>query len=157
VSTGVAARVAAHPFLAGMDPGHRAALAAEGTAVRLPAGHRVFAEGAPADRFWLLESGRVALDVPVPGNADTVVETLAGPTVLGWSWLLPPYRWHFGAVARTDVEAVAFDAASVRRRCAGDPRLGYALLTRFLPVLADRLHATRVRLLDLYGPPGRTR
>ena len=145
-------RVAAHPFLAGLAPGHRDALAAEATAVSFPAGARVFAEGSGADRFWLLESGGVALDMPVPGRGDVVVETLVGPTVLGWSWLYPPYRWHFGAVAREPSVALAFDAGSVRRRCETDPSFGYAVLNLFAPVIIARLQATRLRMLDLYAP-----
>jgi CRP/FNR family transcriptional regulator, cyclic AMP receptor protein len=145
-------RVSAHPFLAGLAPEHRTALAPDAAAVSFAAGARVFAEGSVADRFWLLESGGVALDMPVPGRGDVVVETLAGPTVLGWSWLYPPYRWHFGAFARESGLALAFDAASVRRRCEVDPVFGYAVLNLFAPVIIQRLQATRLRMLDLYAP-----
>jgi CRP/FNR family transcriptional regulator, cyclic AMP receptor protein len=145
-------RVSAHPFLAALAPEHRTALADDATAVSLAAGARVFAEGSAADRFWLLESGGVALDMPVPGRGDVVVETLAGPTVLGWSWLYPPYRWHFGAVAREPSDALAFDATAVRRRCGADAVFGYAILNLFAPVIIRRLQATRLRMLDLYAP-----
>ena len=145
-------RVAAHPFLAGLAPGHRDALAAEATAVSFPAGARVFAEGSAADRFWLLEHGRVALDMPVPGRGDVIVETLTGPTVLGWSWLYPPYRWHFGAVTHEPSVALGFDAGAVRARCETDPVFGYAVLNLFAPVIIARLQATRLRMLDLYAP-----
>jgi hypothetical protein len=90
--------------------------------------------------------------MPVPGRGDVVVETLAGPTVLGWSWLSPPYRWHFGAVARQPSTALAFDATSVRQRCERDPAFGYAVLNLFAPVIIQRLQATRLRMLDLYAP-----
>jgi CRP-like cAMP-binding protein len=73
--------------------------------------------------------------------------------MLGWSWLHPPYRWHFGAVARVATTAIAFDAASVRRRCDADPAFGYALLRLFTPLITERLQATRLRLLDLYAAP----
>jgi CRP-like cAMP-binding protein len=145
-------RVSGHRFLSGLAPEHRAALAADASVSSFIAGVRLFAEGAVADRFWLLESGAVALDVPVPGRGDVVVETLAGPTVLGWSWLYLPYRWHFGAVAREPSTALAFDAESVRRRCARDPVFGYAMMNLFAPVIIQRLQATRLRMLDLYAP-----
>jgi CRP-like cAMP-binding protein len=148
----LADRVSAHPFLAGLAPEHRQGLTADAVAVSLAVGERVFAEGSVADRFWLLESGGVTLDMPVPGQGDVVVETLTGPTVLGWSWLHPPYRWHFGAVAREPGLALAFDAASVRHRCETDPAFGYAILNRFTPVIIARLQATRLRMLDLYAP-----
>lgn len=152
----LAERVSAHPFLADMAAEHRQVLAADALVVSFTAGERVFAEGSIADRFWLLESGSVALDMPVPGRGDAVVETLAGPTVLGWSWLYPPYRWHFGAVTREPSTAVVFGAASVRRRCDADPGFGYAILNHFAPVIIQRLQATRLRMLDLYAPRGGT-
>jgi CRP-like cAMP-binding protein len=145
-------RVAAHPFLAGLTADHRDALAADATTGSFAAGQRVFAAGSAAETFWLLESGSVALDMPVLGRGDVVVETLTGATVLGWSWLYPPYRWHFGAVAREPSVALAFDAASVRRRCEADAGFGYAVLNLFTPVIIQRLQATRVRMLDLYAP-----
>ena len=77
--------------------------------------------------------------------------------MLGWSWLHPPYRWHFGAMARLATTAIAFDASSVRRRCDADPAFGYAMLRSFTPVITERLQATRLRLLDLYAAPSQVR
>jgi CRP-like cAMP-binding protein len=153
MSDAVTARVSAHPFFAGLRPEQLAALSGDGTPVSFAAGERIFGEGGVADRFWLIETGSVALDMRVPGRGDQVVETLPGGTVLGWSWLHPPYRWHFGAVAREATTAVAFDAASVRRRCDEDTAFGYAILRCFTPVITERLQATRLRVLDLYASP----
>jgi CRP-like cAMP-binding protein len=107
--------------------------------------------------FWLIERGGIALDMRVPGRGDQIVETLGPGTVLGWSWLHRPYRWHFGAVARLATTAIAFDAASVRRRCEADPAFGYAMLSAFTPVITERLQTTRIRLLDLYAAPSQVR
>jgi CRP-like cAMP-binding protein len=148
-------RVVAHPFVAGLPAAHRSTLAEGGTPVSFAAGERIFAENTVADRFWLLDSGSVALDMRVPGRGDQVVETLSGPTVLGWSWLCPPYEWHFGALAREATGAIEFDAAAVRERCESEPSFGFAILRCFTPVIVSRLQATRLRVLDLYGPPNR--
>jgi CRP/FNR family transcriptional regulator, cyclic AMP receptor protein len=153
----VAARISAHPFFAALTDTQRAALAEDGVTVTFAAGERLFAEGGIADQFWLIEQGSIALDMRVPGRGDQVVETLAAGTVLGWSWLHPPYRWHFGAAARLATTAIAFDAASVRRRCDADPAFGYAALRSFTPVIIERLQATRLRLLDLYAAPSQLR
>lgn len=153
--TGVVARVLAQPFFAGLPHALVRELCVFGTPDAFPAGCRVFTEGGPADRFWLLESGSVALGLHVAGHGDQVVETVGAGGVLGWSWLYPPYRWQFDAVTREPVTAVAFDAAAVRRRCDADPELGYALLRLFTPVIVDRLQAARLRLLDLWGAPAR--
>ena len=157
VSTARAEALAAHPFLAGMDADRLAALADLAVPVRLPAGTRLFTEGGAAERFWLIESGQVALDIQLPGRGAVLVETLGAGQVLGWSWLEPPYRWHFGAATRATTDAFEFDADAVRERCDVDPALGYALLRRFLPVVVNRLQASRIRLLDLYAPGAQAR
>ncbi|MGD0245055.1 MAG: cyclic nucleotide-binding domain-containing protein [Streptosporangiaceae bacterium] len=149
----VAARISAQPFFAVLTDTQRAVLAEDGITVAFEAGERLFDEGGVADMFWLIEQGGTALDMRVPGRGDQIVETLGPGTVLGWSWLHPPYRWQFGAVARLATTAIAFDAASVRRRCEADPAFGYAMLRAFTPVITERLQATRLRLLDLYAAP----
>jgi CRP/FNR family transcriptional regulator, cyclic AMP receptor protein len=148
--------VSLEAFLSGLAEPHAEALVELGRTVEFRAGHRLFAEGGTADRFWLIRCGQVALDVHVPGRGPVLLETLGAGQVLGWSWLAEPHRWHFGAVSREPTEAVEFEAAAVRARCAADPEFGCALLGRFLPVLVNRLQATRVRLLDLYAPHGGT-
>jgi CRP/FNR family transcriptional regulator, cyclic AMP receptor protein len=153
----VAARISAHSFFAALTADQRTALAGDGAAVTFTVGQRLFDEGGIADRFWLIEDGSIALDMRVPGRGDQVIETLAAGTVLGWSWLHPPYRWHFGAVARVATTAIEFDAPSVRRRCDADPTFGYAALRLFTPVITERLQATRLRLLDLYASPSQLR
>lgn len=157
MTTTVAERISARPFFASLTDGQRAALAEDGTPVTFAAGARIFTEGEIADRFWLVEEGGVALDMRVPGRGDQTLETLAAGTVLGWSWLYPPYRWHFGAVARLSTVAIAFDATAVRHRCDTDPAFGYAVLSLFTPVIIERLQATRLRLLDLYASPAQAR
>ena len=153
----VAARISAHPFFAALTDAQLVALAEDAITETFTAGQRLFDEGGIADRFWLIEHGSIALDMRVPGRGDQIVETLGPGTVLGWSWLHPPYRWHFRAVARLATTAIAFDAASVRRRCDADPAFGYAMLRSFTPVITERLQATRLRLLDLYAAPSQVR
>ena len=101
----------------------------------LPAGQYLFHEGEPADRFFVVRRGRVALDVHVPRAADQVVDTVDEGDVVGWSWLVPPYRWFFDARAVADVSAVAFDATCLRGKCEEDPALGYALMQRVAQVM----------------------
>ena len=151
------ARISAHPFFGVLTDAQLAALAEDAITETFTAGQRLFDEGGIADRFWLIERGNIALDMGIPGRGDQIVETLGPGTVLGWSWLHAPYRWHFGAVARVATTTIAFDAASVRRRCDTDPAFGYAMLRSFTPVITERLQATRLRLLDLYAAPSQVR
>ena len=146
-----AAALATHPFLHGMTREQLAVLAGAASEVMFPAGHRLFEDGGNADHFWLIESGHVTLDLHVPGQGRMKIDTIGMGEVLGWSWLFPPYRWAFGAVAASPVEAFEFDGRAVRARCESDPALGYELTKRFAMVLIQRLEATRMQLLDLYG------
>ncbi|GAA1823449.1 cyclic nucleotide-binding domain-containing protein [Planosporangium flavigriseum] len=145
--------LAAQPFLAGLSEQHLRQLSYMASRTVLPAGSRVFSEGSRADRFWLINRGRVDLDTYVPGRGRVVVESLGAGSVLGWSWMFPPYRWHFGAVAVETTFAVALDAFGVRRLTDADHELGYQLTRRFMQVVVERLQATRMRLLDLPCPP----
>jgi len=145
--------LAAHPFLAGMDRPQLQRLASWGRRSSFHAGTRVFSEGGHADRFWLIREGQVALDTHIPGRGDVVIETLGPGAVLGWSWLFPPYRWHFGATTVEPTLTVEMDGKSILRLCGEDPEIGYQLNRRFVQVVVERLQATRIRLLDLYDGP----
>lgn len=122
--------------------------------VSFEAGTRLFEEGRRADRFWIVRTGIVALDIQVPGRRAAVIESLGHGELVGWSWHFSPYVWQLGAEATHPVRAWEFDAATVRQMCADDPEFGRAVAAWVGRVLAHRLHATRIRLLDLYGPYG---
>ena len=115
--------------------------------VTFPARHRPFEDGGSANRFWLLQPGHVNLDLHVPGQGRMKIETIGMGELLGWSWLFPPYRWAFGAVAARRVEAFEFDGRMVRACCESDQTLGYELTLRLARVVAKRLQTTRVRLI----------
>jgi len=149
----IADELTEHRFFAGMESGHLEVLTGCGRNVVIPAHAPVMREGGPADTFWALRSGRIAVGVMVPGRGMQTIETLHAGDVLGWAWMFSPYRWHFDADSLDEIHAVTFDAVCLRAKCAADPALGFDLSQRCAGVLAQRLHATRMRLLDLYGPP----
>jgi CRP/FNR family transcriptional regulator, cyclic AMP receptor protein len=146
-----AAALAAHPFLRGMSHDQLGVLAEAARDVSFPARYRLFEDGGSASRFWLIQSGHVSLDLHVPGEGPVVIETIGMGELLGWSWLFPPYKWAFGAVTVTAVEAFEFDAPAVRALCAADPELGNEFNQRVTRVLAKRLQATRIRLIARSG------
>jgi len=145
--------LSSQPFLAGLTPAQLDKLSYWTRKSTFHAGTRLFEEGQRADRFWLLREGHVTLDTHVPGQGTQIVETLGPHAVLGWSWLFPPYRWHFSASAVETTLAVELDGPGVRELCARDHELGYELMRRFVEVVVQRMQATRVRLLDLYRMP----
>ena len=143
------------PFFGDMADEHLALVAGCGSNVHFDADEVLFREGDPADTFFLVRHGEVALEAFVPGRGGMTIETIQSGEVIGWSWLFPPYRWHFDARALGPVRATTFDGACIRGKCADDPRLGFDLMTRFAQVLMERLQWTRLRLLDIYGDGSR--
>lgn len=148
-----AAELAQFPDLASLRPAELDTLARAGREVTYPAGQRLITEDQPANRCWLIRSGRIVLDAQVPGRGDVVVQTLGPGDLLGWSWLVPPYRWHFGARSTEPIEAIEFDAATLTQLADADPQFDHALTRMLFAALLERLQATRARLLDLYGNP----
>ncbi|MFD5256352.1 Crp/Fnr family transcriptional regulator [Streptomyces bobili] len=133
---------------------HRERLMRIAREVSFEAGTRLFEEGRKADRFWIVRTGTVALDLHVPGRQAAVVESLGHGELVGWSWHFAPYKWQLGAEAMSPVRAYEFDADAVRAMCADDPEFGRAIAAWVGRVVAHRLHTSRVRLLDLYAPHG---
>ena len=145
------ALVAESPVFAGLDQPYLELIAGCAHNTGFEAGQYLFREGDQADTFYLVRHGRVMLETFVAGRGALTVETVDEGDVVGWSWLFPPYRWHFDARALDLVRAVAFDGACLRGKCDDDRTLGYELLGRFAPVMLARLQATRMQLLDVYG------
>jgi CRP-like cAMP-binding protein len=143
--------LAQHPFFAGLDQRLLQILAGCATNVRFEAGQFVLREGEEADQFFLLRSGKVSLEIFAPQRGPIVIETLGEGDVLGWSWLTAPYRWNLDARALELTRAIALDGACLRGKCEADHDLGYALYKRFTPVVAQRLQATRLQLLDVHA------
>jgi CRP/FNR family cyclic AMP-dependent transcriptional regulator len=141
----------AQPFFEGLDDSAMDLIAGCGVNARFAAGQPLLREGEPADTFYVLRDGRVALETDAGPRGPVIIETLGPGEVVGWSWLFPPYRWHFDAVALDPVRVVALDGACLRGKCDEDPRLGLELTRRFAGVMLTRLQATRLRLLDVYG------
>jgi len=153
---GIEGLLADVPVFGGLGTRDLETVAGCGRNVRFEAGEQLFREGDAADTFYVVRHGSVALETFVPARGPMMIETIEAGEVIGWSWLFPPYRWHFDARALTQVRATAFDGACLRGKCDADPALGYALMSRFAQVLIERLQWTRLRLLDLYGDGSRS-
>lgn len=139
------------PAFEGMTPGQLELIAGCAHNVVFEKDDFLLREGDPAEVFYVLRSGRVKLEAYVPQRGALLIETVEEGDLLGWSWLFPPYRVGFDASAMETVHAISFDGACLRGKCERDTALGYELMKRFVPVIVERLQATRLRLLDLYG------
>ena len=141
----------AHPFFAGLDDEAIELVVGCATNVHFDPDEYLFRLGDPADRFYVVRHGRVALELHVPGSGQQVVDTVEEDQVLGWSWLVPPHHRFLDARAVVPSSAISLDGVCIRTKCDDDPVLGYAFMQRVAQVMYQRLQSARVRLLDLYG------
>lgn len=125
------------------------------TEIEFPSGALIFDEDDEADTFYLVATGRAGLEVTLPAREPMLIETLGPGELLGVSWLFEPYRWSWRARALAPTTTVAFDAGAVRDRCKSDADLALHVYKTVAGEAVRRLHATRVRLLDLYPGGGR--
>ena len=142
-----------HPFFAGLETEIVQLVAGCARNLRFEAGQYLFHEGEPANEFYLVRHGKVALEILPPGQPPMLFSTLGEGEIVGASWLVPPYRWMFDARATELTRAIGMDAACLRNKCEADHHVGYEMMKRFLPVLLQRLQATRLQILDIYGKP----
>jgi len=149
----IAEYLGTHPFFADVDGAAVADLAGCGRNQHLRTGEYLFREGGTAEHFYVVLSGRISLELFSPGSGAHVVDSVGEGEVLDWPWLIPPHRWMCDARATEPARVVALDSACLRGKCEADPQLGYRVMQRVAQEMARRLHATQVRLLDLYGVP----
>jgi CRP/FNR family transcriptional regulator, cyclic AMP receptor protein len=145
-----------HPFFSGLGDDALTLIAGCAANRHARAGEFLYHEGEPAETFFMIRHGRVAIEAHRPAGGSITIDTVDDGEVLGWSWLIPPHRWQFDARAVESSSLVVFDGTCLRGKCDADPVLGYALMQRVAGVMYARLQSTRVRLLDLYGVPSAT-
>ena len=140
-----------HSFFQGMSPGHIDFVSGCARNARFRKGAFLFREGEDANAFYCIRTGRVALELHVPGRGAVQIDDRKAGDVLGWSWLVEPYRWYSDARAVEEVRALVFDCTCLRNKWQDDPELGYQMYQRFAPLMHRSLQATRLQLVDMYG------
>jgi CRP/FNR family transcriptional regulator, cyclic AMP receptor protein len=141
------ADVAAHPYLVGISPRHIRLLSDCAMRAQFTAGQVIFRKGETANRFYLIEHGKVALESSVGDEVIRIGEVGPGD-LLGWSWIFPPYLWHFDARAVEPTTAIFLYGTILREYCEADPALGYELFKRMSEVMMRRLQAAREKLSE---------
>jgi len=143
--------LAEHPFFKGLEYPYIQLITGCATNVRFNPGEFLFREGEEANQFYIIRHGKVALEIFVPHIGPITIQTVGEGEILGWSWLIPPYHWHFDARCIELTRAIALDGKCLRTKCEEDHHLGYELVKRFAHIITQRLQATRLQLLDVYG------
>lgn len=142
--------LAQHPFFVGLTDAHLNLIASLATPARYGAQQRVFKYDTNANQFYVLRDGKVGVEIPAVSGEPLRIQTVGNGGVLGWSWLIPPYRWLFEARALSPSEILVIDGARLRSECEIDPRLGYELLKRFAALMAERLNSARMAAIRHY-------
>jgi CRP/FNR family transcriptional regulator, cyclic AMP receptor protein len=140
-----------HPIVAGLSLEHVSLIVGCASNVVFKAGEFLFREGDDANQFYVIRQGKIVLETYVPHMGPIAIQTRVAGEVTGWSWMVEPYKWHFDARALELTRAIALDGKCLREKCEKDHDLGYALMKKFSGIISQRLEATRLQLLDIYG------
>jgi CRP/FNR family cyclic AMP-dependent transcriptional regulator len=141
--TALTVYLARHPLFQGLDSQHIARIAGHATEAPYKAEQRVFSQDTEATNFFILREGTVTVEIPALDGEPLTIQNLGPGATLGWSWLIPPYRWLFDARATSDCRVIAVDGKALRAACDENPVLGYELMKRFAALMAERLNAAR--------------
>jgi CRP-like cAMP-binding protein len=139
--------IAQQSFFKGLNPQQLQLLAASALEMKFETGAIIFEEGSPANRFFLILTGRVQLSSEMEDRNVIPVQTLGPGDDLGWSWLFPPYAMHFTARALEPTTTIFFYGTRLREQCEKDHELGYQLMKRIAEVATQSLRATQRRLM----------
>lgn len=150
---GLGRLLAEHPFFKDMQPDVRDIVVGCCANAHYRPGEFLFKEGGQADHFYLIREGGVAVEVHAPGRPGVVVENIGEGDIIGWSWLVEPYRWTFDARAIEQVRAITIDGACLRRKIEANHELGYELYRRFIPIMGRRISEARLRIVELTVDP----
>ena len=140
-----------HPFFKNFIPEYIEVITGCASLVKFDENHMIFKEGQTADNFYLVRHGKIALEMYVPHQGAVIIDTVIEGEVLGWSWLFTPYQTHFDARALELTRAISFDGKCLRKKIDEDHNLGYHIMIQFVQIIQDRLQATRLKLIDMYG------
>jgi CRP-like cAMP-binding protein len=143
-----------HEFFAGLNEDFMQFLSACATEKKFSKGEVLFQQGKKANTFYLVRKGLVSVQVPALVGPVLELQILGENQLLGWSWLIPPYRWNFLARAVEDTVVLEFDGSAILAQCEKDPKFGYELFKRFTALMSERLDAARQKMMDQWNPPG---
>jgi CRP/FNR family transcriptional regulator, cyclic AMP receptor protein len=143
--------LAEHLFFSGFNEEYFALIVGCASNIRVDTGKMILREGEDANQFYLIRSGKVSIQLMTPNKGPVIIQTLHEGDILGWSWLVPPFTWHFDAKAIELTRMIALDGKCLRAKCEEDHDLGYEFLKRFADIMSKRLESTRLQLMDIYG------
>ncbi|MGI9294461.1 MAG: Crp/Fnr family transcriptional regulator [Pseudomonadales bacterium] len=150
----VMAYLTSHEFFSGLDESYMKILSDSAQMLHIAEGDVLFKQGERAEKFYVLCDGKISVQVPAIIGPTLEIQTIGKDQLLGWSWLIPPYRWTFQAITEKDSELIEFDGATILQHCEQDPKFGYELMKHFTILMSERLDAARQRMIQEWYPAG---
>lgn len=150
----IAEYLSAHDFFSGLSDDALKILCECASTHKTKKGQVLFKQGERADKFYVVRNGCISLQIPAVMGPALEIQTQGKDQVLGWSWLISPYKWSFQAKADEDSELLEFDGTAILARCEQEPIFGYEVLKRFAALMSERLDAARQKMMDEWNPPG---
>lgn len=142
--------ISEHAFFVDMPTEYIQTISSCGRNVHFKGGEYIAREGDSADVFYVIRSGHASIEIRTPKEAR-IIQTLRSGDIAGWNWIFPPYKWAFDLRAIEGLSAITLDGKCLREKCELDTDLGYLLMKKFAIIITERLHATRMQLIDVYG------
>jgi CRP-like cAMP-binding protein len=146
--------LSAQEFFLGINPKYLGFLARSASEQQIEPGQILFRPGERAHHFYLIQNGSIAMEIPALTGPTLEVQSLGADRILGWSWLIPPYKWSFQARAEQHSTLLAFDGDAILARCEKEPRFGYELMKRFAALMSERLEVARKKMMEQWDPAG---
>ena len=143
-----------HTIFSNLNPAHIEILVQHAQERSFVVGDMLFRQMDMAEHFYILMDGSIKVQVPAIMGPALVVQTLGASDILGWSWLIPPYKWTFEAKAELDSRVLVFDGKALLQHCETDNKFGYTLMKMFAGLMSERLNAARIKMMDSWSPPG---
>ena len=143
--------LAKHPFFYGISEEFIPDLAILADVVTFEPGDVLFKEGDAADKFYLIIKGKIAIQTAVSYNDAITIQTVEDGEIVGWSWIVKPYKYKFGARVVEKTEMIVFNAEKLRTECEMDAELGFEIMKLLVQAVSTRLEQTRLLVLDVYG------
>ncbi len=138
--------LAGHPFFRSMRAANLSAVSHGAKEKVFEAGELIVRAGEIAAHFFVIAEGSVVLESVAPNRNPVPIQVVGPGEVFGWSWLFPPFLWHFRARAIEGTRVIVLDRAKPLTLCETIPSLGYELMLRVTNVVIQRLQAMRKQI-----------
>ncbi|NLN71072.1 MAG: cyclic nucleotide-binding domain-containing protein [Chloroflexi bacterium] len=146
----IATAINSIPWFFNLSQGSINRLCSIASVVSFQSGHVIFNEGEQHPNFYIILIGKVRLESYIPGRGLMPLFTAEALDVVGWSSLTPVVRQTTcTAIVESTTNLLRFNAKALTACCEEDCDLGFVIMRRLTNIVASRLLAHRLNLLEI--------